>query len=317
MTSSMNTDNLLVKHDNLSYHTNSVKNNIRILDIKTSQTYLIKELVKGISKNIIFCDIVFVSPDQSCENNVIGGLENNVFVSPDESCENILFGGLVINALSDDKTLFFNLILDAINFDYFSCSRKFIPVTLDLRDLYSKLKMIDNDYPIIMYINNDCESTLHIEGQISSNVKIEFQVFIFDSIIRKLCIPKISFQNKITMSSDVLYKICKNISKYSPIIEITAINNEIKFNEIKFSEINYNENANYDNVTFTYENNKNEPVLTFKNTFMVKDLLKIIKWRKISSTIDIYMKDDNNLNFLVTNIGCLGRMQIIMLPISN
>jgi hypothetical protein len=271
--------------NNSSENQTLVKNdNNRFLDIKATQTSFIKDLVKRIRKNTAYCNIDFHCPDKSSENNV--------------------FGSLQINQMSEDKSFFLKVKLDANNFHYFRCKIPQLRITLDMRNLYSKLKIIDDNYPIVMYISDDDRNIFHIEGRCKYNVKIDIQMFIFDRVDEGTRIPEEIPQNKITMPIDAFYKICKNISIDCPYVEITIINNEIKFK------------GKHDYITMTNEDpncviDKNKPVQTTKNRYMIKDLLNISKCKKSGLMTEIYIKDDSTL-VLGTNVGYLGKMYIFI-----
>jgi hypothetical protein len=159
-------------------------------------------------------------------------------------------------------------------------------------------------------------------------VKINIQLYLFKKD-KEQYMPKPNFKEKITISSDIFYKICKKISINSTAIKITSINNEVKFRganansiiemicEDTNSIIVQNEqdqtiNQNEQDQTI----NQNEQKQIIKNTFMVNDLLNISKCKKLSSNIELYIKDNSPLA-LVINVGCLGKMYVFISPISK
>ena len=104
------------------------KNNL-ILEIKTTQTGAFKETISMIKNVIPQCCIEFVRPKENTK------------------------GGMRILGNSPDNSTSVKLVLDAMKFEYFECIEPSISIGIDMFDFHKKLSIINNDDPIILYMD--------------------------------------------------------------------------------------------------------------------------------------------------------------------
>lgn len=361
-----------------------VKKDNRILEVKTTQTGAIKQVIERISNFISDCCIVFVPPDKSSNDNndedyfeeineddvkpknkkkhkknkndsdsdseeetdeetnsdeevpiknknkknkkskkIISEKESDseedttTMKKMNENKNNTKknIGGIRILRLTEDKSILVKVNLDSINFEYFRCDEPKITIGVDMHNLHSQLKMINDDDPIVMYMNRDNRSTLYIrslnEGNESSE-ETDIEVFLMEIINPELPIPKTKFQNRITMASDKFHNICKKLNNNSVSVEITSVRNEIQFrgqNEsgkvtMSYKDTNYNSNK------------KNDLDQIVQGMYELRNLMGFSKCNKLCPTIDIYLKNDFPL-VLVIGVQTLGKMYVFLSPIEN
>lgn len=225
-------------------------------------------------------------------------------------------GGIRILRLTEDKSILIKLNLDAVNFEYFRCDEPKITIGVDMHNLHALLKMVNDDDPIILYMNRDNRSALYIrslneDGESSEETDIE--IYLMEIGNPEMPIPKTEFQNKITMASDKFHTICKHLNNNSTFVEITSISNEILFrgqNEggkvtMSYKDVNYSEPIKKD---------KQEQLV--QGVYELRNLLGFSKCNKLCNTIEIYLKNDFPL-VLVISIATLGKMYVFLTPIEN
>lgn len=313
------------------------KKDNRILEVKTTQTGALKQVIERIANVISDCCIVFVPPDNSIKesqdddyyeeidenetkNKKTKKNKKDIDSETDEKTskkkstkKNI--GGIRILRLTEDKSILIKLNLDADNFEYFRCDEPKITIGVDMHNLHALLKMVNDDDPIIIYMNRDNRSSIYIRSLNENNQSSEetdIEVFLMEIGNPEMPIPKTEFQNKITMASDKFHTICKHLNNNSTFVEIKSINNEISFkgqNEGGKVTMSYKD-INYD------DKKKDKPDQIVQGMYELRNLMGFSKCNKLCNTIDIYLKNDFPL-VLVISVATLGKMYVFLSPIEN
>ena len=265
--------------------------NYNILEAKTPEVAAIKQLIKKLK--------IFNSDMNIC------------FTSANPS------GGLLITNLSDDKSVFVKIKLDASNFEFYDCKNKIIKAGGNIKEFYTIFKKLDDDNPITFYMNNNSQHILHIKGIInfSDNIQAEadLSIRLLDIANLEMPISQTVFQNKMTMDSDKFYQICKRLKDYSNFVEITTIKNEISFS----SHVPSDE----EKITITckdriYSNKNDDSDQVVRGVYELRNLMAFVKCNKLCNTIDIYLKNDFPL-VLMISVATLGKMYVFLSPIDN
>ncbi|XWV26508.1 putative DNA polymerase sliding clamp [Tupanvirus soda lake] len=347
----------------------STKKNDRILEVKTTQTGALKQVIERISNFISDCVIVFIPPDESIkeeedddyyeeiDENEVKPKKKNIKktkkINDDDDDENKddepkskkksnkktkkiddddvkpksnsknsngktqkkNTGGIRILRLTEDKSILVKLHLDAINFEQFRCDEPKITIGVDMHNLHALLKMVNDDDPIVLYMNRDNRSSLYIRSLNENNESSEetdIEIFLMEIGHTEMPIPQTEFQNKITMASDKFHTICKHMNNNSTYVEITSINNEILFrgkNEggkvtMSYKDVNYNSKK------------KDKPDQVVQGVYELRNLMGFSKCNKLCNTIEIYLKNDFPL-VLVISVATLGKMYVFLSPIES
>ena len=217
--------------------------------------------------------------------------------------------------LTQDKNILVKLNLDAGNFESFHCTEPKITIGIDMHLLYSLLKTVNDDDPVMLYMNKDNMSTLYIrslcEGSEGSELT-DIEVPLMDLNNVRMPLPETNFQNRITMSSDKFNTICKQLSVNASSVEIRSVNNEILFRG----------NNEGGKVTKTYRDTqytgkkKNKPDKVVQGIYELRYLMIFSKCTKLCNTIEIYLKNDFPL-VLVISVATLGKMYVFLSPLEN
>jgi len=310
---------------------NMQKNNKpqRILEVRTSQTGVLKQVFERISTVISDCCIVFIPPDKMYDQTQDEdyyeeietksakekkkGKKKDLTDKNKNSAKKTSGGGIRILRLTEDKSVLIKLTLDSDKFDYFLCTEPKIKIGVDINQLHAMLKVINDDEPIIFYMNKDNMNRLYINSIAKNNdgsEETDIELFLMDISNPELPIPQTEFQNKITIASDKFHTDCKHFNNNTRTVEIISINDQISF---KGTSDAGHITKTYKDIHGTKNPNKNVVV---QGKYELKNLLNFSKCNKLCSTIDIYLKNQFPL-VLVIAIATLGKMYVFLTPIEE
>lgn len=317
----------------------------RILEIKTSHTSALKNVIERISGVTSDCSIVIYPPDKTENDDKDNdyyeeideeeSLKKNKDSKKSKSKKDVKSknkikvdtessgkfdekkkknsGGIRIIRLTQDKSILIKLSLEANNFDYFRCDEHKITIGVDMQIFHSYLKSVSDDKPIVLYMNRDNRSILYIHSgdDESDNEETDIEVFLMDITNTDMPIPSTEFLGRITICSDKFHNICKNIHNNSQYIEIRSIDGEISFN-------GSNEGGRVKRSYRDPSNNKKKDKTgqVFQGIYEIKNLMNFSKCNKLSKLIEIYYKNDFPL-VIVIPIAILGKMYVFFSPIEN
>jgi proliferating cell nuclear antigen PCNA len=208
------------------------------------------------------------------------------------------------------KSMLVKLNLDAVNFEYFRCDEPKITIGVNMHNLHALLKSINDEDPIILYMNRDNRSILHIRSinEKNGSQETDIKIFLIEIQCWEFSIPKTEFQNKITIASDKFRTICEHLNNHSNVVEIISIDNEILFR-------GKNDGGEV-TTTFKDINNNNKSNQVVKGTYVIKNLLTFSKFDKLCNIIEIYLKNDFPL-VLAISMAALGRMYVFITPVTE
>lgn len=267
----------------------NLKNNGKILKVMTTQTGAFKQAIEGISNIISHCCIVFISPD-SKENT----------------------GGMHIVSYSNSKTMLVKLKLDADNFDEFKCEEPKITAGIDIKSLHKLLNTINDEDPILIYMNHDNRNILHF-SIFNENERTDIEMLLLSISNPEFPLPPMEFGCKITMQCNKFYNICRRLHNIFEYVEIKVYNDEVYFSSRRQNDGH--------KLTITY---KDEEYLKKKDNldkitssvFDLKDLMKFNRYNKMSDDIDIYLNNNSVMAFN-TSVATLGKMFIFFSPMDT
>lgn len=278
-------NNLIVASDDKS------KIPTKILEVKTYQTSAFKQVIEKISNVGSNCCIVFVPPSDN------EGIKNS--------------GGMYIQKLNDAKDVLIKLNLNANHFERFECAEPKITIGVDTGNLHTLLQNINNNDPIVLYMNEDNRNILHIRNSSnndkSTTEEIDIEVDLLDIPNPEIPIPKTEFENKITIASDKFNKICENLNRSLSLVEITLVDNEISF---RGQDAKGKITRSHKDINCSIEK-KSQLV---QGTYKLHNLVCFSKCDKLCNTIDIYLKQDFPL-VLDISVTTLGKLYVFVSPV--
>jgi len=304
----------------------------RILQVKTSHTGIIKQVFERMSTVISDCCIVFIPPDKNLDQNQDDDYYEEVEETVNDSKKNKKFkkskdvepvkktkktgsgGGIRILRLTEDRSILIKLNLESDKFDEFICEEPKITIGVDINYLHSMLKLINDDDPIIFYINSNDRGILYISSMTRNNDNSEetdLELNLMDIRNPDLPISQTGFQNKITIASEKFHNICKHFNNNTTYVEIISFNDEISFR-------GKNEGGKLKKTYKDIHSDKKKtgPPVIVQGVYELKNLLSFSKCGKLCPTIDIYLKNDFPL-VLSISVATLGKMYIFLSPVEN
>ena len=297
-------------------------NKNRILEIKINDTFRFKHSFILLENSITECNINFIpadavelNDDDDIDDDFIEEVNDSTVHTKDANKKRNN-GGITIIKSSEDNTTLIKLIMDATNFEYFRCEPrkgdKMITIGIDLNIFNSYLKNIDDDKPLVMYMNADNRNSLYIHNYNDDSDSSQSNEVDIDLIDIPNGDPNIEhqqeFPNMIFMKSKVFHTLCKNLSLKSNIVEIISVDNEIHFKG----------KSEGGKVTRTFKD-KNKSDLKVQSSKMVqaiydlKSIMHFSKCEKICEDIILYLKDDFPL-LMEIRIGDIGKFFVFLAP---
>ncbi|RYX78042.1 hypothetical protein EON71_01370, partial [bacterium] len=289
----------------------------KVFVIKTTQTAAFKQVVERLSNVLSDCSLIIIKPDDNVDA-VDSTYESESDNDDEESSTKKTIkkqkkknlGGIRALRLSEDKSILIKLNLDADKFELFYCSEPKTLVGIDIHNFYNLLKMINDDDPLVIYMNKNDRSSLYIQSTNEDPNTIEqknIKIFLMDITNQEMKIPQAHFDVWITMKTDKFHDVCKHLNNNAVYVDIRAVRDEITF-------IGQNE---WGKTTHTYKDanksiNKNKQNdLFFQGVYEIKNLLSFSKCAKLCQTVELYLKNDFPL-VLVINVASLGKLYVFL-----
>lgn len=249
-----------------------------LLKVIITETSVFKETIQKISHLIPECHITFVYLDVSGKRNE----------------------GIYITELTEDNVLIKLSFNEQLKL--FHCMESEITICINMYYFHNFLAMNNDDDTIILSMNYDNRGELNISTEdVTSIIKL---IERNKSVVE---IPQTMFQNRITMEWSVFYRICNKLRNISSLVQISTKNNEVIFrsgNE-KGPQMVYR----YKDETFTAAG-----PLEF-GVYQLRPLLNLGKCGRIGDKIEIYLKSDCPLTFVI-NLGTISKMYLMVPPVS-
>jgi proliferating cell nuclear antigen PCNA len=225
-------------------------------------------------------------------------------------------GGIRILRLTEDKNILIKLNLDAINFEHFFCGEQKITIGVDMNHFHALLKTVNDDNPVVLYMNKDNRSAIYIRSvneKDDSSEETDIELFLMDIGNPDMPIPPTEFQNRVTMASDKFHTICKHLNNNSTFVEITSVGNQISF---RGKSDGGKVTMSYKDTHESSKKNKDKPGQVVQGIYELRNLMCFSKCNKLCNTIDVYLRNDFPL-VLVISVATLGKLYIFLTPIEN
>ena len=254
-----------------------------ILEIKTSQSAVLKQAFKKVSKFVAKANIIFLQPNHDTSKT----------------------GGIRILEFSENDKISIKLNLDATNFDYFKCDEPKITIDVNLVLLCKSLRAFNDDDSIVLYMNKDNINMLYIKSSSGTARNYEetlVEIPLIEITKSEFPLLQTTFENKIMMSAQKIHSLCKQLGNLE-LIEITAGGSEIRFKGLNsdvattrlYKDIDYQ--GHDTNVT--------------KGIYKLEKLKHLSKCEKMCDFVEIYLKNDFPLTLCIP-VANLGKMYVFI-----
>lgn len=232
-------------------------------------------------------------------------------------------GGLRIMAVDSTKTVLINLKLDSKNFNKFKCSKKKLPIGVNLGLFYKTIKSMDKNDILTLYVDHDDKNYLGIKIDNEEEKKDSvFRLKLLDLNDQKMQLPDTRFDAVITMNSTEFHKLCREMSQLAEYVEIKCLKDKIIFTckgdfadrttTYKGSSTEEETDVHIKHASTTAEG---APEIV-QGIYELKNLVLFSKCASLCNDIEIYMKNDYPLIIKYT-VATLGRILLGLTPINE
>jgi proliferating cell nuclear antigen len=254
---------------------------MKVLELKTLQTTVMKILIESLKEILIDVNIEF-SKDL-----------------------------IKITKMDISHTILVNLEIDPNKFEYYNCDytqENPLILGVNIINLYKLLKTLNNEDILSLYVDNNNSGILEINIENASKGSItKYMLNLIEIDEETIKMPSTTFDNIIVYNSNNFQKLIKDMSSLSDTIEIKSYNNQLMFSchgDFVSQETIINETT--DDIKFTRETDT-----IFQGCYLTKHLVSFIKCTNLSSNIKIYLKNDYPL-IIEYSIGNLGKITLVV-----
>lgn len=224
---------------------------------------------------------------------------------------NLIFDstGISMTAMDSSRVAIAHLRLYSENFEHYYCPQR-IQIGLNMLCMYKLIKIVNNNDILHLFIdeNNPNELGIRIENS-DKNSSTTFHLKLLDIDEDIIQIPDIDFECVITLPSNDLQKICRDMNHISDnSVHIKSIDNRLILSckgDFANQETILKENTN--GLTFSKQNKEVE------GTYSLKYLNLFMKSCNLCSTAELFLKNKFPL-IIVFNIANLGKVQYGIAP---
>lgn len=227
-----------------------------------------------------------------------------------DTCIEFDTSGLKISALDTSHIVLVHLKLFSNEFEHFYCANP-ISIGVNMLNLHKIIKTINNNDTLTLYMEENDTNHLNIKIESSEkNAKTNYKLNLLDLDNPHHTINSTVFNSMITLPSSDFQKICRDMNNLSDFVEIKNINKQLIFTcKGDFCE---QETILCDNAD--QQNNVNENINEIiQGVFKLKYLVYFTKCTNLSSTVEIYLKNDYPL-IVKYAVASLGEIKMCLAP---
>lgn len=221
--------------------------------------------------------------------------------------------GMRLMSVSSNREVLIHLKLLSENFEEYQCKEP-LKLGLNLEDYFKVIKLVESNETLRYFVDKKDSNTLAIQRfnkeENISNIKY---LTLMDIHNDDLTVPQIEFENVIVMNSGRFQKICKEIYGFSNKVQITSINNILKF---KAACTNVKQEITIKptdtDTGIKYESNDNKDNI-IEGIYNIKYLVQFSKCANLSNTVKLYMKNDFPL-LIECDVAQLGSVRLLLAP---
>ena len=257
-----------------------------LLYIKTVQSSAIKVLIEALKEILTDCNMEF-------DNNIIK-----------------------IQALDPTHTVLVHLKLDAVNFEKYHCPQK-LTLGINTLNLFKLIKIMNNNDTLTLCVEKDNSSQLCIKIENGErNQMTTFNLNLMDLNEDNVSIPAMTFNSVITLPSSDFQKLCRDAYNLSDNIEIKSIGQTLTFSlkgDWCEQETTIGECLGTSGMSFIKKQEDDEII---QGIFSLKHLVLFTKCTNLSSSIELYLKNDYPL-IIKYSVANLGEIKLCLAPITS
>jgi proliferating cell nuclear antigen len=238
-------------------------------------------------------------------------LETNMTFQPD---------GIRIINMDKSHTILVHMFLEAVNFEFYECTKEKIIIGVNMFHLFKLINQIDNDDTLIMYIEDS-----DYDNGIVQNLTLKFEngninqcktlkLKLLEPEHDELEVPDVKFSTIINLPSGDFQKLIRDLSYISEKIEIKSVGNELMFRcEGQWSSVTVTRVEDSGTMKFI---SKQDSSKVIQGEFSLKNLSYFIKCTQLCPQIEMYLENDLPL-VVKYNVASLGNIRLGLVPLPS
>lgn len=220
--------------------------------------------------------------------------------------------GLKITTMSTSRVVLVHLKLEAENFEYFHCDGVKI-LGVNMINLYKIIKTVNSNDTLSLYMTNDNLNQLCVRiDKDDKGTSSVFHLNLLDIRYENFNIPPADFASVITLPSNDLQKICRDMNNIADEIDITKVGNTLIL-KCK-GDFCSQETVITDNHSMEDDESGEQSDEIIQGVYNLKYMCMFTKCTNLSNTVEIYMKNDYPMIVKYT-VASLGTIKLCVCPI--
>lgn len=225
--------------------------------------------------------------------------------------------GIKIVAMDNTHIVLIHLKLEADKFEQYYCEKK-LYIGINMLRLHALIKTITNNDILSLYILKDDPNSLGITiDNNDKNFKTNYKLSVLDIDVLNIQIPPVDFHTIITMPSSYLQKIIRDMHNLAEYIEFRNIGDKLVLScKGDFCTQETIMGSDKSQAITIKKNNSDEEHEIIQGIFSLKYLAIFTKCTNLSSTVEIYLKNNYPiiLRYTIASLGeiklCLSQQDI-------
>ena len=286
-----------------------------ILDVQTVQGTAIKNLFDSMKD--ILCDVNIVCNPSEASGKPKGPDATEFTGSVSELAGNVPDAGFQVLCMDSSHTALVSCKLQADAFESYHCEHK-LNIGLNVGNIYKLLKSIGNNDSLRFRVPKADPAKLQIIIENSEkNTRTSYGLNLLDIDQPSLEIPDTEFQSVMTMPSQDLQRLCRDMAMLSDHVTFRCTSSGLLVEcdgdfASQTTEISQTSNGLYiSKASASYDDYS---ICTGR--FSLKFLNMFTKANSLSSTVDIYLKNNYPL-VLMFSVANLGKILFCLSPLSD
>ena len=262
----------------------------RILEVRTVQSSVIKILSEALKDLVPDINLIFTKKEDYTD---------------EETGDKISSGGIGAITMAMSNNVLMHLKLDAMHFDFFSCTKNKFVAGINTNVLFKVMKTLNNNDTITFFVDSDDINKLGIRFEnAEKNIISTKKINLMDIDEYDIEIPPTKFSTVVNMPSGFINKICRDLNSLAEVVEIKSVNKKLMLStqgENVGDEVEIGESDN--GVTIVTDDSTS----IFQGLYDLKYLCVFTKCTNLCSNVDIYIKNDYPLvlRYFVASLGTI------------
>lgn len=218
--------------------------------------------------------------------------------------------GMKIITMDNNHVVLVHLKLDASKFEHYHCEGRIV-IGVNMLNMYKLIRAINSGDILTLFIDSSDMNHLGIKIENGSkNTRTTYKLNLLDLDNQKITIDPESFNSVIMLPSIDFQKICRDMHNIAEYVEMKNISTQLILSckgDFCNQETIISDSENGNSIT-----NKGSSEIV-QGVFSLKYLVLFTKCTNLSSTVELYLKNDYPLLIKYT-VASLGEIKLALAP---